>query len=396
MPATGALTSRSGERTNNSWRSPRATLAVGLGERERVLGRGELGLGGPNGDLALLDRRGGDDLTAELVGAVVIVLRPGELRLELLDLALRLGDRRLGARGRGVVLRELGVELAAVEPRENLPGRDRVAVLCVDLDDRQTVDPRRHQRLFARDQRSRNEQPIDKRALRGGRHRYGRRLDEARRLDRRGADRGAARARGEPEPGERRERRRARRKDEPGENDAGARSPPRRGGGRRGGASARRLGAGVGRDRAVEQRLEDAHRRCRLDLDVEIRLQCAPLEQPAHYGEDDPRGEFCIRATAAASPLALAVSISAAIPLSTSASMARVISAIARIAARLGGDLDDHRRLLARFGEHMVAQSHGDRRAGRRRRRPEPRRRRRVRVGRVAQMPSTRASFDGK
>jgi hypothetical protein len=218
-PATGALTSRAGDAHQQFPALAFAALAVGLGERQSVLGRGELRRGGAKRDLPLLDRRRRDHLTAELARALEVVVGPGELGLELLDLALRLSDRSVGARGRSVVLSEFSVELAAVEPRQNLSGRHRVAVLGVEFFDRQAVDPRRRQRLFARHQRSRNKQPIDEFTLHGGRHRHCRRLDEARRLGRRGGRR-AVRARGKSERGERRGRRRAgREKPERGDRD---------------------------------------------------------------------------------------------------------------------------------------------------------------------------------
>ncbi len=250
-------------------------------------------------DFALLDRRGRHDLTAELVRAVGIVARQAELGLELFDLALRLGDRRVGARGRGVVLSELGVELAAIEPRENLSGRDRVAVLGVEFDDRQAVDPRRDQRLLARDERPGDEQPVDEFALRGGRDGHRRRLDEARRLGRRGADgRGRSRAvrrRGKPEPGERRGDRRAGREIAKGA-DRGEAGDGHDGEDYEGAAHQRdSRRAGEGRDRAGEQRSQDAGGHRRLGLAIEIRLQRAALEQAGHQGEDDARGEFRVQ-----------------------------------------------------------------------------------------------------
>ena len=193
-----------------------ARLAVGFGDRERVLSRGELGASGAQSGLALLDRRRGDDLRAELGGAVVIVAGPRKLRLGLFDRALGLSDRRVGARRRRVVLGDLGVDLAAIEPREHLAGGDGIAFLGVDLDDRQPVDLRRDLRLLARDQRAGDEQSVDERPVDGGDDGHRRRRDRARGF--RGARAGATRG-AEAEAGERGERRRARR-DDKGDSEA--------------------------------------------------------------------------------------------------------------------------------------------------------------------------------
>ena len=106
------------------------------------------------------------------------------LRLRLRDQAPRLIDRRIGALGRRVVLGEHRVELAAVEPRENLALLHPVAVLGVDLDDREPIDTGRDLRFLARHQGPRDEQPIDEFAFVGGNDRDRRRLDRARLLGR--------------------------------------------------------------------------------------------------------------------------------------------------------------------------------------------------------------------
>ena len=61
----------------------------------------------------------------------------------------------------GVVLRQLRVELGAVEARQHLAGLHDVAVLGVEFDDGQAVDARRDLRLLARDERARDEQAVD-------------------------------------------------------------------------------------------------------------------------------------------------------------------------------------------------------------------------------------------
>ena len=75
----------------------------------------------------------------------------------------------VGALDGGVVFGEQRVELGAVEPGQHLAGLDHVAVLGVELDDRQAVDARGDLRLFARDERPETIQPVDEFARRGGR-----------------------------------------------------------------------------------------------------------------------------------------------------------------------------------------------------------------------------------
>ena len=100
-----------------------------------------------------------------------------QLRLRLRDQALRLVDRRIGAFGRRVVLGHERVELGAIETGEHLALLHAIAVLGVDLDDRQPVDAGRDLRFLARDQGSGDEQPIDEFAFDGGRDGHRRRLD---------------------------------------------------------------------------------------------------------------------------------------------------------------------------------------------------------------------------
>ena len=107
-----------------------------------------------------------------------------QLGLRLRDHALRLVDRRVGALGRGVVLGQKRVELGAVEPGEHLPLLDLIAVLGVDLDDREPVDAGRHLRFLARDQGAGDEQAIDEFAPDRGDDRDRRRFDRARLIGR--------------------------------------------------------------------------------------------------------------------------------------------------------------------------------------------------------------------
>ena len=93
-------------------------------------------------------------------------------------------DRRIGPFRRRVVLGKHRIELRAIQSRENLPLFHPVAVLSVDLDDREPIDTGGHLRFFARNQGSRDEQPIDEFAFDGQNHCHRRRLDRARLIDR--------------------------------------------------------------------------------------------------------------------------------------------------------------------------------------------------------------------
>ena len=161
--------------------------------------------------LALFDRRSRHDAGPELARAFVIVLGAGHLRLGLHDHVARLRDRRVGARGRVVVLDEHRIELRAVDPRQHLTGLHRVAVLGVDFDDAQRVDARRDLNLLAGDEGSRHEQAIDELTGLGGGNRDRRRRHDAWRLGLSAACCGTGHSRLQAEAGERGHRRRARR-----------------------------------------------------------------------------------------------------------------------------------------------------------------------------------------
>ena len=161
-----------------------AALAIGLGDAERVLGRGQLGLRGLHRHLALLDGGSGHDARFELVRALEIRVRELHLRLRLRDQAPRLIDRRVGALGRRVVLGHQRVELGAIEAREHLALLHPIAVLGVQFDDREPVDAGRDLRFLARHQGAGDEQPVDELALRRGNDGDRRRLDHARRFRR--------------------------------------------------------------------------------------------------------------------------------------------------------------------------------------------------------------------
>ena len=74
-----------------------AGLAVGFGDAERVIGRGELSLSRLQRRLALLDGRNGHHAARKLLGALEVVARPFHLHTRLGDVALRLLDRGVGA-----------------------------------------------------------------------------------------------------------------------------------------------------------------------------------------------------------------------------------------------------------------------------------------------------------
>ena len=88
-----------------------AALAVGLGDAERVLGGGQLGLRRLHRHLALLDGRSGHDARLELARAIEIRVRELHLRLRLRDQALA-PDRSPRRR--------------AWSPRRSAPGARRV------------------------------------------------------------------------------------------------------------------------------------------------------------------------------------------------------------------------------------------------------------------------------
>jgi hypothetical protein len=112
------------------------------------------GLGRLHRRLALLDCRDRHHAAAKFMGALEIVVRKLNLRLQLRDQAARLVDRRIGAFGRRIVLGEERIYLSAIKPREHLSLRHAIAILGVEFDDRKPVDASRYLRFFARDQRS--------------------------------------------------------------------------------------------------------------------------------------------------------------------------------------------------------------------------------------------------
>ena len=144
--------------------------------------------------LALLDGGSGHDARLELARAFEIRVRKLHLRLRLRDQASRLIDRRVGALGRRVVLRQERVELGAIEAGEHLPFLHPVAILGVEFDDREPVNAGRDLRFLARHQGARDEQPVDEFAFCRGNDGDRRRLDHARRF-RRGLNRRRARGR---------------------------------------------------------------------------------------------------------------------------------------------------------------------------------------------------------
>ena len=134
--------------------------------------------------LALLDGGSGHDPRLKLTRPIVIRVRKLHLRLRLRDQAPSLVDRRVGAPGRRVVFGQQRVELAAIEAGEHLALPHMIAVLGVELDDRQPVDAGRHLRFLARNQGARDEQAVDEFAFCRGNDGDRRRLDHARLIER--------------------------------------------------------------------------------------------------------------------------------------------------------------------------------------------------------------------
>ena len=192
---------------------------IGFGDAERIARRIELRLGDALPGDPRIERRAGDNLRPELLRALEVGRSLGERSLELADLALRLLDRRLGAKDGRVVLGEQGVELAAVETREHLSLLHRVAVVGENLDEPQAVERRADHRLIARDQSPGNEQALDEFTPLGRRDAHGRRRRNGR-LGGRGGPCGAIRQRLRADP--------ARALSRPGAHRAEARRSPSR------------------------------------------------------------------------------------------------------------------------------------------------------------------------
>ncbi len=171
-----------------------ARLAVGFGDVERIVRGGELRLRGLHRRLALLDVGERHHAVAELLGARVVARRPFHLRVGLGDEAPGLRDRGVGALDGCVVLGEQGVELGAVQAGEHLALLHPVAVLRVEFDDGKTVDPRRNLRFLPRNERARDEEPVDEFAALGRRDGDGGRRRSAGRFRGRGAVEDAIRA----------------------------------------------------------------------------------------------------------------------------------------------------------------------------------------------------------
>ena len=159
---------------------------IGFGDAERIARRIELRLGDALPGDPRIERRTGDNLRPELLRALEVGRSLGERSLELADLALRLLDRRLGAKDGRVVLGEQGVELAAVETGEHLSLLHRVAVVGENLGEPKAVERRADHRLIARDQSPGNEQALDEFTPLGRRDAHGRRRRNGRLGGRRG------------------------------------------------------------------------------------------------------------------------------------------------------------------------------------------------------------------
>ena len=109
-------------------------------------------------------------------------------------------------------------------------------------------------------------------------------------------------------------------------------------------------------ERAGDERLEDADRGRRFGLAVEIRLGRDPLEEAADIGEQEPRAKDRVeRRRGGAGGLG---GLEQALEPGEDLGVDRPRHlGHSRVAPRLGPDLDDHARLLARLAEHVFAQA---------------------------------------
>ena len=334
-----------------------AGLAVGLGDAERVARPGELSLSRLQRRLALLDGRNGHHPARQLLGALEVVARPFHLRLRLGDVAFRLLDRCVGPFDRCVVPGEQRVELGPVEAGQHLAGLDPVAVLGVELHDRQPVDAGGDQSLLARHERAGDEQPVDERAPLGRRHRDGGRR-------RRGGGASAAEAEaidpgqdatptGRPKRPDLLDRGGARlkRRIAPG----GADQDGERQQGRQEAGHGREFLL-AGREGPGEQRLQHAVRHGGFGGSVEVGLDRHPLEEAGDEGENEPRGKARIeRRRRDAGRLGR---IDEPLDRLEHVGVHDAQQFLhARVPAGLRPDLDDHARLLRRLGEHVVAKA---------------------------------------